>query len=53
MGNIVIFVIKFKLECAPDAVNNRDHMLYKFIFQICQHGIHVLYTIIASQAVKQ
>lgn len=28
-------------------------MLYKFTFQSCEDGIHVLHTIIASQAIKE
>lgn len=36
-------------EWAPDTVNHKDHMLYKFTFQSCEDGIHVLHTIIAKQ----
>lgn len=36
---------------AHDTINNRNHILYKFTFQRCEDGIHVLHTITASNYV--
>lgn len=43
------YVINLKVKCAPDAINDRNHMLYKFTFHSCEDGIHVLHAIIAKQ----